>query len=220
MPAQNGNVSISICKPLIGHIEASDGSQLRLWLVRMSRSSQLVINEPSPQSLLIECISSVGGCQASHWPILSIQWPLIGQYSPQPPALMHRTKSLTYMQQQPPTAELQHLLQPSSQATEPGQTTHIGDRVFKIYIQTFFIETKISHWLEIGKSVEVRDTEIHDSSILVLKTQFCIACYRKDPKTILRECPQILFYCQSCCKHQLLQWNYALVIIDCRIVQS
>ena len=147
MPAPNGNVSISICRALIGHTEASDGPQLRLWLVRMSRSSRLVINEPSPQSLLIECISSVGGCQASHWPILSLQCPLIGQYSPQPSALMHRTKSLTYMQQQPPTAGLQHLLQPSSQATEPGQTTHIGERVFKIYILKFFVETKIVSFL-------------------------------------------------------------------------
>lgn len=145
MPAQNGNVSISICKPLIGHIEASDGSQLRLWLVRMSRSSRLVINEPSPQSLLIECISSVGGCQASHWPILSIQCPLIGQYSPQPPALMHRTKSLTYMQQQPPTAALQHLLQPSSQAAgglSPGKLHTLGIGFSKYTFKRFLLKLK------------------------------------------------------------------------------
>ena len=66
-----------------------------------------MINEPSPRSLLIGCISSVRGwglSSASHWSGPGHPWPLIGRASPQPPALMHRTKSLTYMQQQPPTA--------------------------------------------------------------------------------------------------------------------
>ena len=60
MPAQNGYVSILYTLPLIGHQEPSDWPLYWPLIGQdVALDSRLVINEPSPQSLLIGCISSV-----------------------------------------------------------------------------------------------------------------------------------------------------------------